>query len=199
MVWDAPRNEGVGAGPLKAPGSRWAAALTRDVYNIAHHACAAQTLEGVTGERFDPETGLRRTWSANMYTVMPFEDVVYKPPPGTPEPLPFEERMPFEAEMLLSRAATGKQVLFQRSDYVIPGYGALNERAHFRTSQFTHFGLIQAGDDPAPLDFYENTLGLLRAIDKAGPPVGLGTQAMLDSHPGKLLTLACSVIWFPKR
>lgn len=185
MVWDEPRNAGVGAGPLKAPGSRWVTSLTRDVYNVAHHARAAQTLAGVTKERFDPECGLRRTWSADMYTTMPVEDVVYKPPPGSAVPPPFLARKPFVTEMLLSRAVTGKQVLFQRSDYDIPAYGVVNEEAHFRASQFAHVGLIQSGDDAKVLDFYEITLGLLRAVDSSGPAEGLGTNALFDSYIGK--------------
>lgn len=185
MVWDTPRNAGVGAGPLKAPGSRWSTALTHDVYNIAHHARAAQTLAGVTDERFDPDRGLRRTWSPGMYCVMPVEDVVYKPPPGAPVPPAFSGRKPFVTEMLVSREVTGKQVLFQRADYEIPAYGVVNEQAHFRTSQFTHFGLIPDGDDSAVVDFYESTLGLLRSMDRSGLAEGLGTQAMFDSYPGK--------------
>lgn len=190
MMWETPKNEGVGSGPLKAAGSRWATALTDDVYNVAHHAREAQTLEGVTRELFDPERGLRRTWSESMYSVMPVEDVVYKPPPGSVAPPAFVGRMPFVTEMLLSRAVTGKQVLFSRSDYNIPSYGNVNAQAHFRTSQFTHMGLIVAGDDPSIVGFYEQTLGLLRSMDRSGPPDGIGTQVLFDSYPGALQNLA---------
>lgn len=184
MVWESPKNDGVGAGPLKAPGSRWGTALCEDVHKLAHHARAAQELEGVTRELVDAERGLRRTWSPSMYCVSPVDDVVYKPPPGTEEPPPFVGRLPYVTETLLSRAGTGKQVLFKREDYCIPAYGRVNEDAHFRTSQFTHVGLIVAGTDPGIVDFYEDTLGLLRSTERSGPPSGAGTVAMFDTSPG---------------
>ena len=60
--------------------------------------------------------------------------------------------------MLQPRA---RQVLFQRFGYSIPGYGQVNPDSAFKTSQITHFGLVTHTDEVA-LDFYEDTLGLLR-------------------------------------
>lgn len=185
MTWEAPKNSGTGPGPLKAAGSRWTTALTADIHNVAHHARTAQLLEGVTRELRDQELGTRRTWSANMYVVMPVDDIVYKPPPGAPVPEPFADALPHVCEMIVSRAATGKQVLFQRRDYAIPRYGVINEDAHFRASAFTHCGLIPAGSNTGVLDFYESTLGLLRSIDRSGPAEGPATSAVFETDPGE--------------
>lgn len=173
----------MGPGPLKAAGSRWAIAVTSDLYNVAYHARSAQLLEGVTREEFDPERGMRKTWSPSMYCVMPMQGVIYKPLPGAPPPQPFTDRMPHVSEFLVSRATTGKQLLFSRSDYDISTYGQVNHDSHFRSSQFAHVGLIVDGDDPSVLDFYEDTLGLLRTLSRAVHPNPL-TEALLDFTPG---------------
>jgi hypothetical protein len=183
MVWETAKNEGVGFGPLRAAGSRWATALTADPLTIYHHARTAQVMEGVVKEEFDGGAGQRKTWSESMYTVMPVPDTVYDPPPGTVK-VPFVGSLPHVHELLVSRLVTGKQVLFSRADYSIPLYGKVNPRCHFPTSQFTHFGLIAAGEDHGVLDFYQDTLGLLKTQAYAAGPVKLGTRAMFDCAPG---------------
>jgi hypothetical protein len=183
LIWEHPKNAGVGAGPLKAAGSRWAIALVADVWNIAHHARAAQTAAGVVRDEFDAARGMRKTWSDGMYCVMPLDGMIYSLPPGAPEALPFVDRMPHVSEMLLSRDTTGKQVLFARMDYEIPEYGKINWDAHFPCSQFAHVGLVVDGEDPSVLDFYEDTLGLMRTGSKEVAPTLL-QEALMDFTPG---------------
>jgi hypothetical protein len=66
--------------------------------------------------------------------------------------------------MLLLQPLT-RQVLFQRFGYILPHYGQIDENAAFKTSQFTHMGMVIQDDSKETLKFYEEVLGLLRVRD----------------------------------
>jgi catechol 2,3-dioxygenase-like lactoylglutathione lyase family enzyme len=66
--------------------------------------------------------------------------------------------------MLLLQPLT-RQVLFQRFGYTLPDYGQIDENAAFKTSQFTHMGMVIQDDSKEILKFYEEVLGLLRVRD----------------------------------
>jgi hypothetical protein len=201
MHWKKPRNSGVGAGPLKnGVGSRWAAALSKDVYSIAHHAQQNWMFDGDGRTDLDVSSGVLKSTSRTMYSVSPFATSLSEGQPGDT----LAPGAPHVHEMLLSRAQTGKQIIFMRTGYSVPTYGNVNSRSHFQTSQFTHCGLmLSAPDETAAkraLDFYANVLGLLHTQTQKfvhGP----GTKAMFDATGGTLFVLivvSCeSVITLP--
>ncbi|MEM7356075.1 MAG: hypothetical protein AAF657_34990, partial [Acidobacteriota bacterium] len=140
MVWETPRNEGLGLAHMKVLGGRWGAAVTRDVYKILNHSEDAA------------ERGLP------IYFVEPQRQVIYG---GGGDARPFLDPMLCVREMLLVRPET-RQIIFQRYDYELPLYGRIAEGAPLRMSQVTHAGLITTGG-PESLDFYDGVLGLKRA------------------------------------
>ncbi|XWX02435.1 VOC family protein [Aggregatilineales bacterium SYSU G02658] len=141
MLWDAPTNDGLQLTSMRALGNRWGATLTHDLYNIINHAEDARA------------QGLPITFSP------PIRQQIYRAPSGQP----FIDDAPCVREVIMIQPHA-RQVLFQRFGYVIPHYGAVNPHSAFKTSQITHCGLVvQGGDDL--IDFYEHTLGLLRARD----------------------------------
>jgi catechol 2,3-dioxygenase-like lactoylglutathione lyase family enzyme len=52
--------------------------------------------------------------------------------------------------------------LFERYNYEKPTYGDIDDNSFMRTSQFTHHGILIRNDDGTVLDFYHETLGLLK-------------------------------------
>ena len=141
MVWDDPRDQGLGLAGMKVIGGRWGAAVTSDVYAIVNHA----------------EDAVRR--GLPVHFVEPQRQTIYAAGEGRP----FLDPVACVREMLLIRPET-RQILFQRYGYRLALYGAIEESASLRTSQVTHAGLVLQGG-PELTEFYEHALGLLRARD----------------------------------
>ena len=141
MLWDAPTNDGLQLTSMRALGNRWGAMLTHDLYNILNHAEDARA------------QGLPITFT------QPIRQQIYNAPSGQP----FIDDAPCVRELIMIQPHA-RQVLFQRFGYTIPNYGTVNLNSAFKSSQITHFGLVVQGDDQL-IDFYEETLGLLRARD----------------------------------
>lgn len=142
MVWENPTNDGLKMGSMKVKGNRWATTLTADVLNILNHVEEAVA------------AGLPL-----KYTT-PHWDVIYnKEKKGRP----FIDPAVGVREMLLLQPLT-RQVLFERFNYTLPYYGKINDAA-FKTSQFTHMGIVIQDDSKETLRFYEEILGLLRVRD----------------------------------
>jgi catechol 2,3-dioxygenase-like lactoylglutathione lyase family enzyme len=93
----------------------------------------------------------------------PVWDVIYQEAQGRGRP--FHDPMVGVREMFLLQPLA-RQVFFERFNYTLPNYGKINYSALFQTSQAVHFGLIMTGDAGRQLDFYDRTLGLLRARDE---------------------------------
>ena len=138
MQWDEPRNDGLGLTGLRGLGTRWGAMLTENILDIVNHAedAAAQGLP--------------------IHTTPLIRQQIYEAAGGTP----FTDPAPCVREIIMLQPRA-RQVMFQRFGYAIPGYGKVNPASAFKSSQVTHFGLVMHTDHSA-LDFYEETLGLLR-------------------------------------
>ncbi|BAY97815.1 hypothetical protein NIES37_17600 [Tolypothrix tenuis PCC 7101] len=143
MVWQNPTNKGLGISSMKVKGNRWATTLTADGLSILNHA------EQVKAAGWDIRF-------SNLYW-----DIIYNKDKIS---RPFIDPAVGVREMLLLQPLT-RQVLFQRFGYTLPNYGQINPNAPFKTSQFTHMGLIVQDDSKEILKFYEDVLGLLRVRD----------------------------------
>jgi uncharacterized glyoxalase superfamily protein PhnB len=141
MLWEHPTNDGLQLTPMRALGNRWGAMLTNDLYNILNHAEDA------------------RAQGLPISFIPPIRQQIYSAPGGQP----FIDEAPCVRELVLIQHHA-RQVMFQRFGYSIPNYGSINPDSAFKSSQITHFGLVVQGDSSI-IDFYEQTLGLLRARD----------------------------------
>ncbi len=163
MVWDAPRNDGLGLAPMKVVGGRWGAAVTRDVYAILNHAEDADAA------------------SMPVRYVAPQRQEIY---PMGGEHRPFLDPAVCVREMLLIQPHA-RQILFQRYGYELPHYGSIAEEGHLRTSQVTHAGMVVQGG-PELLRFYDEVLGLLRARDgHRSDDSEPASKAIFDLRPGE--------------
>jgi catechol 2,3-dioxygenase-like lactoylglutathione lyase family enzyme len=165
MVWQNSTNQGLGTGTMKVKGNRWATSLTDDVLTILNHA----------------EDAKKAGWDIRY--SQPYWEVIYN---KERKSRPFIDSAVGVREMLLLQPL-GKQVLFQRFGYTLPYYGQVNNLAVFKTSQFTHMGLIVQDDSKETLKFYEEVLGLLRVRDDVetsyeSSPAG---RDIFDLNPGE--------------
>jgi hypothetical protein len=142
MHWEHPISAGVGPTGLRYLGSRWGAALTTALTELATHCELADEAHEAD------ETRDSLFWVPSV-----------RQDPRGPATRPFLEPHVFVREMYIGRPES-RQVLFQRFGYVNPSYGAVVDAA-FPTSQVTHAGIVTKGD-PEQLFFYERALGLLR-------------------------------------
>jgi catechol 2,3-dioxygenase-like lactoylglutathione lyase family enzyme len=143
MVWENPTNQGLGTSSMKVKGNRWASTLTGDVLNILNHG----------------EEAKAAGWDIKYTT--PHWEVIYN---KDRKSHPFVKQVVGVREMLLLQPLT-RQLLFQRYGYAVPNYGQINHNAVFKTSQFTHMGMVIQDDSKETLKFYEDVLGLLRVRD----------------------------------
>jgi len=141
MLWENPTNDGLQLTSMRALGNRWGAMLTEDLSHILNHAEDARA------------QGLPITF------IPPIRQQIYSASSGQP----FIDDATCVRELILIQPHA-RQVMFQRFGYHIPHYGKVNPDSAFKCSQITHFGLVVQGDDSI-IDFYEHTLGLLRARD----------------------------------
>ncbi|NEN88042.1 MAG: VOC family protein [Okeania sp. SIO3H1] len=142
MAWENPTNEGLEMTSMKVLGNRWGTTLTAGVLNILNHAEDGQ-LAGLPIKYTFPQ------W-----------EMIYKMDKGRP----FIDPVVGVREMMLLQPLT-RQVLFQRFNYTVPEYGKINHNSTFKTSQFTHAGMVVQDDSKETLKFYEDVLGLLRTRD----------------------------------
>ncbi|MBW4643842.1 MAG: VOC family protein [Goleter apudmare HA4340-LM2] len=165
MVWQNPTNQGLGTATMKVKGNRWATALTTDVLAILNHA----------------EEAKKAGWDIRY--SQPYWEIIYN---KDRKSRPFIDPAVGVREMLLLQPLA-RQVFFQRFGYTLPHYGEINDRAVFKTSQFTHMGLIIQDDSKETLKFYEQVLGLLRVRDDVetsyeSSPAG---KDIFDLNPGE--------------
>ncbi|MBD2502235.1 VOC family protein [Anabaena azotica] len=165
MVWQTPTNPGLGLTSMKVKGNRWATTLTADVLTILNHA----------------EDAKASGWAVRY--SYPYWEVIYN---KERKSRPFVDEAVGVREMLLLQPLT-RQVLFQRFGYTLPHYGEINQASTFKTSQFTHIGMIVQDDSKESLKFYEEVLGLLRVRDDVetsyeSSPAG---RDLFDLKPGE--------------
>ncbi|MBD2206050.1 VOC family protein [Calothrix sp. FACHB-1219] len=165
MIWQNPINRGLGTASMKIKGNRWATALTADILTILNHADEAKAAG----------------WDIR-YTH-PYWEIIYN---KDRKSQPFTEPAVGVREILLLQPLS-RQVFFQRFGYTMPHYGQINSNAAFKTSQFTHMGLIVQDDSKETLNFYEDVLGLLRVRDDVettyeASPAG---RDIFDLNPGE--------------
>ena len=165
MIWENPINEGLGINSMKIKGNRWGTTLTNDSLNILNHAELAEA----AGETI-------------KYTL-PRWEVIYN---KERKSRPFINETVGVREMLLLQPLT-RQVLFQRFGYNLPDYGSINENSPFKTSQFTHMGIIVQDDSKEILKFYESALGLLRVRDdvETSYESSVAGREIFDLEPGE--------------
>ncbi len=164
MQWDGPMGPGLGMASWRVQGARWGAALTENVYEPCNHAEVLKSLGG------------------DIAYVEPIWAVIHQK--AAPQK-PFEQPLVGVREMAMTQPLW-RQVFFQRFGYQIPTYGKVNPAAHFRTSQFTHCGMVVQDDSPAILDFYADVLGLLRTNDVEVPwEMAKGSRAIFDLREGE--------------
>lgn len=164
MIWQKPVNEGLGMGSMKAKGTRWGTTLTADLLTILNH-----TEEAV-------KAGL-----PIKYTN-PHWEIIYN---KERKCRPFIDAAVGVREMLLLQPLT-RQVLFQRFGYTVPNYGEIDHNSTFKTSQFTHMGMVIQDDSKETLNFYEE-LGLLRSRDdvETSYESSLAGREIFDLQPGE--------------
>ncbi|MEA5597197.1 VOC family protein [Rivularia sp. UHCC 0363] len=169
MIWENPINQGLGISSMKVKGNRWATTLTKDSLNILNHAESAKA----AGETI-------------KYTN-PAWEVIYN---KERKSLPFLDEAVGVREMLLLQPLT-RQVLFQRFGYNLPHYGHIDENSPFKTSQFTHMGMIVQDDSKEILKFYESAFGLLRVRDNVETSYesSLAGREIFDLQPGEKFIL----------
>jgi catechol 2,3-dioxygenase-like lactoylglutathione lyase family enzyme len=165
MVWEHTTNEGLGLESMKVKGNRWATTLTGDVLNIANHAEDAAT------------TGLPLKYTTPHWEIIYNKERTIRP---------FLDPAMGVREMLLIQPLT-RQVLFQRFGYTMPHYGQIDTTAAFRTSQFTHMGMVIQDDSKQSLKLYEEVLGLLRVRDdvETSYESSLAGREIFDLAPGE--------------
>lgn len=133
---------------LRVLGARWGAQLTENVYNIVHHADDAAAA------------------GSDITTIGPSQSVVYRHAGACSAPEPFHSAIACVREYIFIQKYT-VQNAFQRFEYTVPRYGKVNPASKFKASQITHVGIIAQGEH-AQLDFYENTLGLMKTTHDEG-------------------------------
>lgn len=143
MQWEKPTNEGLQMLSMKMTGTRWGTAVTNDILNILNHVDEAK------------KAGFPVKY------IYPQWDVIYN---RDRKIRPFVDTAIGVREMMLMQPLT-RQIFFQRFNYTLPYYGTINEGCTFKTSQFTHAGIVVQDDSRETLRFYEETLGLLRVRD----------------------------------
>jgi catechol 2,3-dioxygenase-like lactoylglutathione lyase family enzyme len=165
MVWERPINDGLEMRSMKIRGNRWATTLTADISNILNHTEEAN------------KAGL-----PVKYTNPHWEIIYHK----ERQSRPFIDPAIGVREMMLLQPLT-RQVLFQRFGYTLPHYGAIADRAAFKTSQFTHMGMVIQDDSKETLKFYEEVLGLLRVRDdvETSYESSLAGREIFDLQPGE--------------
>jgi catechol 2,3-dioxygenase-like lactoylglutathione lyase family enzyme len=165
MVWQQPINDGLEMRSMKVKGNRWATTLTADMLNMLNHAEEAN------------KAGL-----AVKYTTPHWEIIYNKERQGRP----FIDPAIGVREMMLLQPLT-RQVLFQRFGYTLPHYGQIDESSAFKTSQFTHIGMVIQDDSKETLKFYEEVLGLLRVRDdvETSYESSLAGREIFDLEPGE--------------
>ncbi|MGF1672758.1 MAG: VOC family protein, partial [Rivularia sp. (in: cyanobacteria)] len=165
MIWENPINQGLGISSMKVKGNRWATTLTNDCLNILNHVESAKA----AGEII-------------KYTN-PSWEVIYN---KERKSRPFIDEIVGVREMLLLQPLT-RQVLFQRFGYNLPNYGKVNQNSTFKTSQFTHMGIIVQDDSKEILNFYEEALGLLRVRDdvETSYESSVAGREIFDLEPGE--------------
>jgi catechol 2,3-dioxygenase-like lactoylglutathione lyase family enzyme len=163
LTWERPTGAGLGLQRMRALGSRWGAMLTADLYEVVNHI-------EVAAEAGHP-----------LVYYEPHRNVIYQ---TAADSQPFIDRLPCVRELALIQP-TSRQVLFQRYGYTMPYYGQINASAQFKTSQITHVGLVAQGG-PDLVDFYEQSLGLLRARDGLTSSYeDVGSRLIFDLQPGE--------------
>jgi catechol 2,3-dioxygenase-like lactoylglutathione lyase family enzyme len=165
MVWERPTNDGLGLESMKVNGNRWATTLTGDVLNIANHATEAA------------KAGLP------IKSTTPHWEIIYNKERAS---RPFLDPAIGVREMLLIQPLY-RQVLFQRFGYTMPYYGQIDTTSAFKTSQFTHMGMVIQDDGKETLKFYEEVLGLLRVRDdvETSYESSLAGREIFDLAPGE--------------
>jgi catechol 2,3-dioxygenase-like lactoylglutathione lyase family enzyme len=165
MVWEQPINDGLELRSMKVKGNRWATTLTADILNLLNHAQEAN------------QAGL-----AVKYTSSHWEIIYNK----ERQSRPFIDPAIGVREMMLLQPLT-RQVLFQRFGYTLPDYGQIDENSAFKTSQFTHIGMVIQDDSKETLKFYEEVLGLLRVRDdvETSYESSLAGREIFDLQPGE--------------
>jgi catechol 2,3-dioxygenase-like lactoylglutathione lyase family enzyme len=165
MVWQNSTHEGLGMGSMKVKGNRWATTLTADMLNILNQAEEAA------------KSGL-----PIKYTP-PHWEIIYN---KERKSRPFIDPAIGVREMMVLQPLT-RQVLFQRFGYTLPDYGQIDDNAAFKTSQFTHMGMIIQDDSKETLKFYEDVLGLLRVRDdvETSYESSFAGREIFDLEPGE--------------
>ncbi len=165
MVWQHPTNEGLGLKSMKVKGNRWATTLTADALSILNQVEEAA-----------------RAGLSIKYTN-PHWEIIYN---KDRKSRPFIDPAIGVREMMVLQPLT-RQVLFQRFGYTLPHYGQIDENAAFKTSQFTHMGMVIQDDSKETLKFYEEVLGLLRVRDdvETSYESSLAGREIFDLQPGE--------------
>ncbi len=165
MVWQNPINEGLGIGSMKVKGNRWGTTLTADMLNILNQVEEAA------------KSGL------SIKYTNPHWEIIYNKDRRS---RPFIDLAIGVREMMVLQPLT-RQVLFQRFGYTLPDYGQIDENADFKTSQFTHMGMVIQDDSKETLKFYEEVLGLLRVRDdvETSYESSLAGREIFDLKPGE--------------
>lgn len=164
MQWDRGTGPGLGMASWRVQGNRWGAALTENVLDACNHA------------------EVMKSGGGSVAYVEPIWAVIHQ---KTAAQRPFEQALIGVREMSMTQVLW-RQVFFQRFGYQLPNYGKVNPAAMFRTSQFTHCGMVVQDDSPAILDFYADVLGLLRTNDVEVPwEMAKGSRAIFDLREGE--------------
>jgi catechol 2,3-dioxygenase-like lactoylglutathione lyase family enzyme len=165
MIWQTTTNDGLGMGSMKVKGNRWTTTLTADTLSILNQVEEAA-----------------RAGLSIKYTN-PHWEIIYN---KERKSRPFIDPAIGVREMMVLQPLN-RQVLFQRFGYTLPHYGQIDANAAFKTSQFTHMGMVIQDDSKETLKFYEEVLGLLRVRDdvETSYESSLAGREIFDLQPGE--------------
>ena len=163
MVWDRPRGPGLALEPFRRQGSLWTGQKTLNMATLHDHA-------EIVAARGGP-----------IAVIPPF----YTPVVPPAQVQPFAGPIPGIREMTVVQPEA-RQVFLEFTDYDLPLYGIVDPHSLFRASNFTHVCLLLQGDSAAPLDFYDQVLGLRRNSTVASSyERATGARRIFELQPGE--------------
>lgn len=139
LIWETPKNQGVGYVPPRSIGQRLAVMKTDDIYRLVdvfktvkENGIPCSVTEPIADDLFDLDGGKKDFFNRPIAVR---ENAVY-----------------------------GKffnHIFFQRYGYHIEGYGTVGEHSPLRTSEFTHHDFFITSSNMSDMSYLSSALGLL--------------------------------------
>jgi len=139
LVWQTPKNEGIGYVPPRTIGQRLAVMKTDDIYRLAdvfkiarENGESCSITEPIADDLFDLDAGKKDLFNR---PIVVRENAVY--------------------------SKFFNHIFFQRYGYHIEGYGTVGIKTPLRTSEFTHHDFFISSSDLSDMSYMSSALGLI--------------------------------------